>query len=159
MKRRLIGVPAAALLFVLASCDSTTSPTSRPLDRAQIKEPGLQLAVSITRPGVGRMDFRIGIENGGQEEATLGFTDGQFFEIEVTDRGGNLVWRWSHDKGFTDALWSLKLGPDESYGQTADWDLTGNNGKPLSPGSYGCRVIITCSPRDEALVYETPLTI
>ena len=158
MNKGLVFSAAVAFSLALASCDSTTSP-SRPLNRAQLKAAGLQMAVSITPAGVGRMDFRIGIENGGQEEATLGFTDGQFFEIEVTDRSGNLVWRWSHDKGFTDALWSLKLGPGESYEQTADWDLTGNNGKPLSPGSYGCRVIITCSPRDEALVYETSLTI
>jgi hypothetical protein len=158
MKRHLTGVSAAALLFVLASCDSTTSPAG-PLNRAQLKAAELQMVVSITRSGVGRMDFRIGLQNVGQEEATLGFVDGQFFEIDVTDQSGNLVWRWSRDKAFTDALWSLKLGPGESYKQDTDWDLIGNDGKPPAPGAYKARFIITSSPRDESLVYETALTI
>jgi hypothetical protein len=159
MKKRLIFFPAAlALLLVVASCDSATAP-SRPLSLNQLKAEGLRVFAVISRPSPGTMSFRVGVENRTTTEMTLHFTDGQFFDIEVTDRGGDLVWRWSHDKAFTQALWALELKAGESFAQDAEWDLTGNNGKPLSPGTYMARFIITSSPRDEALVLELPLTI
>jgi hypothetical protein len=149
---------AAVLLFALGGCDSATSP-SRPISRTQLKAEGLHMVVSIRRTGPGTVRFEIGVENKAGTDGTLHFTDGQFFDIEVADHGGNVVWRWSHDKGFTQSLWDLTLGPDESYVRSEDWDLTGNDGMPVSPGSYECRVWITCAPRDEALVYRASLTI
>lgn len=158
MKKGLVLWAALAFPLALASCDSATSP-SRPLSRAELKAAGPHIVVSITRPAAGTIHFQIGIENKAGSDITLHFTDGQFFEIEVKDGGGDLVWRWSHDKAFTQALWDLELAPGESYVRGEDWDLRGNDGKPLSPGSYGCRVSITSSPKDEALVLELPLTI
>jgi hypothetical protein len=149
---------ALAFSLVLASCDSTTSP-SRPLNRMQLKAAGLHMVVSIGPPGSGTIAFVIGVENGASTTQTLVFSDGQFFDIEVSDHGGEVVWRWSHDKGFTQAFWDLELAAGESYTRNTDWDLTGNNGEPVSPGSYRCRIFITCSPRDVALVYETSFTI
>jgi hypothetical protein len=158
MKRNLIGASAAALLFVLASCDSATSP-ARPLNPAKLKSEGLHVVATISRPSPGTMAFRVGVENRAATDMTLGFTSGQFFDIEVIDRSGRSVWTWSHDKAFVDNVWALKVAPGESYLQDADWDLSGNGGKPLSPGSYTARFIIMSSPRDEALVLELPLTI
>jgi hypothetical protein len=146
-----------ALSLVLASCDSTTSP-SRPLNRAELAQ-GLFLAVSISGPNAGTIHIVIGVENRVGTDMALNFTNGQFFDIEVLDGGGNTAWIWSHNKYFTESLWNLELSPGESYEQDTDWDLTGNDGKPVSPGSYRCRVWITSSPRDAALVYETSLTI
>jgi hypothetical protein len=157
MKRSLIGASAAALLFVLASCDSTTSP-SRPLNRAELAA-GLHLVVSINGPNAGTIHFDIWVENKAGTDRALKFTNSQFFDIEVLDGGGNTAWVWSHNKYFTESLWGLELGPGESCMQDTDWDLTGNDGKTLSPGSYRCRVWITSSPRDAALVHETSLTI
>jgi len=158
MKKGFVFWAALASSLALASCDSATSP-SRPLNRAQLKAAGPHIIVSITRPGAGSMSFRIGIENNGQTDISLKFTDSQFFDIEVLDAGGNTAWIWSHNKYFAESVWNLELGPGESYFRDTDWDLTGNDGKTLSPGSYRCRVWITSSPRDAALVYETSLTI
>jgi hypothetical protein len=156
-KHRILGT-VAVLSFVLAGCDSATSPT-RAVSRAQLKAAGLHMVVSIDRPGAGTIRFRVGVENRAETDATLHFTDGQFFDIEISDSGGYVVWSWSHDKGFTQSLWDLTLGPNESYIRSDDWDLAGNNGKPVSPGSYTFRVWITCTPRDEGLAFQTSLTI
>jgi len=158
MKKFGVWGTATLLSLVLAACDSATSP-GRPISRSQLMAEGLHMLVSIGRPGPGAVRFEIGVENRAAADATLNFTDGQFFDIELANPGGNVVWRWSHDKGFTQALWDLTLGPNESYVRSDDWDLTGNDGKPVSPGAYSCRVWITCTPRDEGLVYQTSLTI
>lgn len=147
-----------AVAIAFASCDSGTTP-SRPLTVNQLKAERLRMVAEIGRPAPGTMSFRVGVENRTAAETTLRFTDGQFFDIEVADRGGDLVWRWSHDKAFTQALWDLELKAGESYARDADWDLIGNDGKPLSPGSYTARFVITSSPRDASLVLELPLTI
>jgi hypothetical protein len=157
MNKGLVFSAALACSLVIASCDSTTSP-SRPLNRAELAE-GLHMVVSISGPNAGTIHFDIWVENKAGTDRALKFTNGQFFDIEVLDGGGNTAWVWSHNKYFTASLWDLELGPGESFMQDTDWDLTGNDGKTLSPGSYRCRVWITSSPRDAALVYDTSLTI
>jgi hypothetical protein len=158
MKKGLVFWAAAALLVAVAACDSSTSP-SRPLSRSQLKAAGLHIVASVSRTGPATVSFRLGVENGAATTQTLEFSSGQFFDIEVADGGGKVAWRWSNDKAFTQAFWDLELEAGESYVRDEDWDLTGNDGKPLSPGSYRCRLWITSHPRDEALVYETGLTI
>jgi hypothetical protein len=158
MKRRHIGASAAALLFVLASCNSTTSPTA-PLTRTKLQAAGLRMIDTISGPSGGVVTFGIGLENGTATPLTLVFSSGQFFDIEVSDRSGDVVWRWSHDKGFTTAFWDLELQAGESYIRDAVWDLKDNNGRSVPSGTYGCRIWITTYPRDEALVRETSLTI
>jgi hypothetical protein len=158
MKKGLVFWAAEALLIAVAACDSSTSPT-RPLGRTQLKAVGLHVVASITRTGPDAITFRIGVENSAATTQTLDFSDGQFFDIEVADGGGEVVWRWSHDKYFTQAFWDLELDAGESYVRDTEWDLTGNDGQPLSPGSYTARFIITTSPRDEGLVLGLPLTI
>ena len=157
MRKALFVLAAAAFAVATVSCNSVSSPTS-PLNRSRLKAEGLHMVVSTSRTGVRSMTFRIGVENGGPTNETLNFVCGQFFDIEVS-RGGNTVWRWSHDKAFTQALWDLELAPAESYAQPADWDLKGDDGDVLAPGAYTARITITSSPRDEGLVTETSITI
>lgn len=155
MKRALFLAAITLLALGAVACGSATSP-SAPVSRSQLKAGDLHIAVSVTGQGTGALNFRIGVQNDSPVKETLEFTCGQFFDIEVRD-GGSLVWRWSHDKAFTQALWEIELAPRESFSQITDWDLTGNDGRPLSPGSYSCRVFITNVPRDESLVYQTSL--
>jgi hypothetical protein len=158
MKRSHIGATAAALLFVLVSCNSATSPTS-PLNRTRLKAAGLRMIATISGPSGGIVGFRIGLQNDAASTSSLTFSSGQFFDIEVSDRSGDVVWRWSHDKGFTTAFWSLDLEAGQAYTRDATWDMKDDNGRSVPAGTYGCRIWITNSPRDEALVSETTLTI
>jgi hypothetical protein len=158
MKKLLIGATAAALLFVLASCGSTTSPTA-PLTRTKLKAAALYVIATISGPSGGTVAFKIGVQNDTSSNLSLDFTSGQFFDIEVSDRSGNVVWHWSHGKGFTTALWSLDLEAGQAYTRDATWDMKDDNGRSVPSGTYGCRIWITNSPRDQALVYETSLII
>jgi len=157
MKRAFFPVPVILLALGAIACGSATSPTA-PVSRSQLKAGDLHIAVSITGQGTGALNFGIDVRNDSPVKETLEFTCGQFFDIEVRD-GGDLVWRWSRDKVFTQASWEIELAPRESFNQNVDWDLAGNNGRPLPPGSYDCRVYITNVPRDESLVYQTSLEI
>ncbi len=158
MKKLSLSALAMASILVLGTvaCNSATSPD--PLGRMKEKPEGLNLAVSISQGPTSRT-FRIGVENGGPGDATLNFSCGQFCDVEIKDGSGKLVWLWSQDKYFTQALWSLELAPNETFDQSVVWDLTGNDGGRLSPGIYVARFFITSYPRDEGLVYQTTIMI
>jgi hypothetical protein len=119
MKKHGILEMVVVLTSVLAASDSATSP-SRPISRPQLMAEGLHLVVSIDRQGPGTIRFQVGVENRARADATLHFTDGPLFDIEVAKGGGDVVWCWSHDMGFTQSLWDLTLGPDESYVKSTD---------------------------------------
>jgi len=158
MKSRHIGAAVLTLAFALAGCGSPTSPTA-PLTRTKLQAVGLHVIATISGPSGGSIGFTVGIENSTGTAKTLVFSSGQFFDIEVSNRSGDVVWRWSHDKYFTQSGWDIGLEAGGSYVRGATWDLKDNNGRSVPPGTYGCRIWITTYPPDEGLVTETTLTI
>jgi hypothetical protein len=158
MKRSSIVAGLLGLAFFVAACGTSTSPTS-PLNRTQLKAAALSMVATISGPSGGTVAFKIGVQNDTSTTLSLDFTSGQFFDIEVSDRSGDVVWRWSYDKAFATLLWRLDLGAGESHIRDATWDLKDNNGRSVPSGTYRCRIWITSSPRDEVLVSETSLTI
>ena len=155
---RLLFLTVLAVSLGVVSCDSGGSPLS-PISRSQLNATGLGVTVATSGQQTGGLTFRIGIKNDGLREETLHFSCSQMFDIEVTDGRRRLVWRWAYDKAFLQVLWQVELSPGESYSQEANWDLTGNDKKPLPPGSYRARVYITNCPRDEGLGVEFTLII
>jgi hypothetical protein len=158
MDKKLFFLTVLAVSFGVISCDSGSSPFS-PISRSQLNANDLRVTVATSGQGTGGLTFRIGIKNDRLRGETLLFSCSQMFDIEVTDRSGKLVWRWSNDKSFLQVLWQLELSPGEAYAQEANWNLTGNDKKPLPHGSYRARVYITNYPRDEGLSIEFVLTI
>jgi len=121
---------------------------------------GLNIIATASQQTAGSTTFRIGVENTGSNTETLIFGSSQFFDIEVKDGGGRLVWKYSHDAYFLTVGWSIELAPGESsrvYEHV--WNLTGNDQKPLPSGSYKATVYITNNPRDEGLSKVVSLTI
>jgi hypothetical protein len=158
MKKRIVFLAVLSVSLGVVSCDSGDSPFG-PISRSQLNATGLRVTVATSGQGADGLTFRIGIKNDGFREATLNFSCSQMFDIEVTDGRGKLVWRWAYDKAFLQYLWQIELPSAESYAQEANWDLTGNDKKPLPPGSYRARVYITNYPRDEGLGVEFTLII
>jgi hypothetical protein len=150
VKKGLFLLTILAVSLGLASCGPEDSPFS-PISRSQLKEGGLHITVSASDQGAAGMSFHIGVVNGSFQAATVRFSSGQIFDIEVTDGVGNLVWQWAYNKYFTQGSWQFELSPGESYSREADWDLTDNDKRPLPPGSYRAKVYITNFPRDEGL--------
>lgn len=135
--------------FVTLSCDSVTTP-----------EAGLNIVATVIQQTAGSAIFRIGVENTGTKTETLNFGSSQFYDIEVKDHGGHLLWQFSYGTYFLDMLWGLELAPGESS-QVREyvWNLTGNDQKPLPSGLYKATIYITNSPRAEGLSKVVTLTI
>jgi hypothetical protein len=137
------------IAFVALSC---AGPATAP-------KAGLNVvATTGTQPG--SVTFGIGVENTGTATEHLSFGSSQFFDIEVRNVTGHLVWQFSAGKYFLDLLWGFDLAPGEkSEIQETTWDLKGNDGDLVSPGTYTARIYITSSPRNEDLVTVVRLTI
>ena len=146
---RLLFLLVLLASFMTLSCGSVTAP-----------KVGLNIIATASLQTAGSTTFRIGVENTGSKTETLNFGSSQFFDIEVRDRGGHLVWQYSHDAYFLDVLWGIELAPGESS-QVREyvWTHMGNDQKPLPSGSYKATVYITNSPRDEGLSKVVSLTI
>jgi len=149
MRRGFLWGAILAFLLTASGCDTATSPLSD----------SLRLSVSTTRTGAESLTFRHTVENTGPEDRTLTFSSSQSFDIEVRSLGGELLWRWSHDKYFMTVMWSIPLAAGESHAGETEWDLKGNDAGLLAPGVYWCRFSITCSPRRPGLVTEFRLTL
>jgi len=152
MKRlwlRLSFLSILAVSLISLSCDSATSPRL-----------GLNIVATVIQQTAGSITFRIGVENTGTKTEILTFFSSQFFDIEVKDRGGHLLWQYSYGLYFAALVWNLELAPGESS-QVREyvWNLTGNDQKPLPSGSYKATIYITNSHRSEGLSTVISLTI
>jgi len=145
---RLLFLLVILVPFMTLSCGLVTAP-----------KVGLNIIVTANQQTAGSTTFRIGVENTGSKTETLGFRSGQFFDIEVRDRGGHLVWQYSYDAYFATLVWNLELAPGESQTQEYVWTHMGNDQKPLPSGSYKATVYITNTPRDKGLSKVVSLTI
>ncbi len=146
---RLLFLLVLLVPLITLSCGSVTTPRA-----------GLNIIATASLQTAGSTTFRIGVENTGTKTETLSFGSAQFFDIEVRDRGGHLVWQFSHDTIFLDIVWGIELAPGESSQvQEFVWTQMGNDQKPVSPGPYKATVYITNNPRDEGLAKVVSLTI
>lgn len=76
------------------------------------------------------------VRNTGPAPVGLMFTSGQRAEFIVRRPRGDEVWRWSHDKAFTQAIQTLPLRPQEPLTIAETWDQRDLQGRPVDPGAY-----------------------
>ena len=94
--------------------------------------------------------FSMTARNTTKDTQMLNFTSGQSFDIAATpeaakDEKKEVVWRWSHDKIFTQALRGEKLAPGQAKTWSAMWNQTGNDDNPLPRGKYVIQAWITAN--------------
>lgn len=157
MRRGFLWGAILVFLLTAAGCDSATSPLD-PINPNRLRSDGLHLVVSTVRTGPDSLTFRHALQNRGPEDQTLTFGSSQGFDIEVRDLDGDFLWQWSYGKAFLDVEWNLELAAGESYTGETGWDLKGNDGRPLAPGTYKCKFYVTCTP-NTGLVGEFALTL
>jgi len=145
---RLLFVLVLLVPLVSLSCGSVTTPRV-----------GLNIIATVSQPTARSMTFQIGVENSGTKTETLQFGSGQFFDIEVKDATGHLVWKYSFGGYFTALVWNLELAPGQSEVREYVWNLAGNDKDRLPSGPYKAKIYITNSPRDEGLSKVVSLTI
>jgi len=145
---RLLFVLVLLVPLITLSCGSLTTPRA-----------GLNVIATVSQQTAGSMTFQIGVENTGTKTETLQFRSGQFFDIEVKDLSGHLVWKYSFNGYFATLVWGFELAPGQSEVKEYVWNLTGNDEDPLPSGPYKAKIYITNSPRDEGLSKVVSLTI
>ena len=69
------------------------------------------------------------------------FTSSQKLDLIVRRPRGDEVWRWSHDKAFTQAIQTLLLRAQESTVMRVAWDQRDLQGRRVDPGNYEAIVV------------------
>jgi len=71
----------------------------------------------------------------------LVFSSGQRVDLIIRRPRGDEVWRWSHDKAFTQAIQTLVLRPQETSMLRVAWDQRDLQGRRVDPGPYEAIVV------------------
>ncbi|TLS37853.1 BsuPI-related putative proteinase inhibitor [Pseudalkalibacillus caeni] len=90
----------------------------------------------------GKTTFTVKITNNMEEELLLTFPTGQKIEVEVQNKKGEELYRYSEGRMFTQSFEKVRIPPNETKQWTADWN-TGIN--QLEPGPYLITGIITAT--------------
>jgi hypothetical protein len=99
----------------------------------------ISFVLTVPRPEVAAgepVHFEMLLRNLTGQTQRLNLPSGQDFDIIVTDEAGHEVWRWSHDRFFTQVFRMLTLEPRGQRVFRASWDQRDNDGQPVLPGRY-----------------------
>lgn len=91
-----------------------------------------------------KVEFKLLIKNNETSPLHFEFPTSQFYEITVTDKSGNEVYRYSKGRFFLQALQTIKIEPHQTYQKVENWDYK-VNGKRVPAGEY--TVMATLLPR------------
>jgi hypothetical protein len=97
------------------------------------------------------------VTNGSAGSATL-TSSGQQYDVLVRQRGA-LVWQWSHDKGFTQAMRSVEIAAGETRKWQTTWDQRDLQGRPVDAGKYEISCLFLTVPRAGPPVEVGPVRI
>ncbi|HUR01721.1 MAG TPA: BsuPI-related putative proteinase inhibitor [Nonomuraea sp.] len=67
---------------------------------------------------------------------TITFSNGQLYDFSVASSNGSTLWNWAYGKTFSPDPVELVLNPNEAVEFQVSWNLAGNNGLPVSAGTY-----------------------
>ncbi len=114
-----------------------------------ISEPELHFSLSLDKSvytanlmppidpnvSVPRMTARLTLRNTTDQPVALTFPTGQRYDLEIKDERGNVVYRWSDGKAFTQMFGEEQFGPGErDYAVVVR--LADKQAKPLAAGKY-----------------------
>ncbi len=99
--------------------------------------------------------FTLTMTNKSAAPITLEFNSGNIFDFSVV-QDGKTVWQWSHDKMFIMVQVPMTLAPGETKSYDGEWDLKGNDGKAVDPGTYGAKGWITGHLQGGTAIPEAP---
>jgi hypothetical protein len=100
----------------------------------------------------------LSVVNPARAPVTLQFSSGQHYDF-VVRRAGQIVWRWSAGRMFTQAVTSITLGPRERRAYTETWAQHDNNGQPITANTYDATAILTTMVRPQPQTPPLPLRI
>lgn len=115
------------------SADLTIDPPE--LSLAALRNPSTDLKPTL--------QFRV--FNNGKRSYILSFPDAQRFDYIILDPEGRLIYEWSADKMFVQAVGSSNLNPKERLSYTDEMPLRDRAGQ-LRPGTYTVKAILANYP-------------
>ncbi len=133
-----------------------TEAESLPLIRKQqpVYVEGLLQTKLQTKTAKDSVKLLFSLDNISDRELKLTFGSGMRYDFAVYDSRDEEIYRWSNDKGFTQALIELKLKPSDSIEFEEEWNWTDNQGDAMPNGIYTLRLSIAAAvelPDDQAL--------
>jgi hypothetical protein len=105
---------------------------------------GLRVEASLARRTVAPgepVEVTVAVRNVSNAPVGIVFTSGQRLDLIVRRPRGDEVWRWSHDKAFTQVIQTLLLRPQESSVLRVAWDQRDLQGRRVDPGTYEAIVV------------------
>ncbi|WP_051591053.1 BsuPI-related putative proteinase inhibitor [Bacillus sp. UNC438CL73TsuS30] len=95
----------------------------------------------IPSAGPESVEFEFLLKNEGAIPLKLEFPTSQLFEITVTDKSGNEVYRYSKGRYFLQAFQTIKIEPKTSYKRIVVWDYM-VDGKRAPAGEYNAHITL-----------------
>ncbi len=94
--------------------------------------------------------LRLHVTNVSAEPVELEFTSGQRYDFQVTTEAGEILWTWSADKSFMQALGTETLAPGASLTFSEAWPTNGQRGRYIAIGA----VTSTNEPVRQSVIFE-----
>ena len=114
----------AVLLAVLALLAACARPLPLPPDGMlpppEPPQPALVSSLSVEAEG-DTVVLALQVTNPYDAPVQVAFPSGQAYDFAVRDAGGRELWRWSADRGFTQAVQSRTLAPGDTWTFTERW--------------------------------------
>ncbi len=124
----------ACVLLVVVSLGAAATQTT--VDQV---EGNLRVEASIPRVAYASgelVDVTLTVHNRGERPITITFASGQRYDLLIRRPRGDEVWRWSHDKAFTQIVQTLALRAGEAVSFKEAWDQRDLQGRRVDPGTY-----------------------
>jgi len=119
---------------------------------------GLLKTVLDITPADGGLKLDFSLQNIAEQDLSLYFSSSQKFDILVSNRNGEEVYRWSRDKGFAAVIVEAKLKKCEKLSFSELWDCKNNQGNTVLPGKYTITVTIPAKLKDRRTIDPGALT-
>ncbi len=101
-----------------------------------------------------KFNFKLVNRSGRQQNLT--FASSQLYELVVSDRAGQEVYRYSDQMMFTQVITPLTIGSGESIPAQVVWDMRDGDGALLPPGRYN--VHLTFMPLESSDPHNSTLS-
>lgn len=134
------------LCFLAVACDSTSAPT----DDGKGKDWEVTLTSDRRRYNSGQsVHLTLRLTNTGDKPLQLTFASAKTHDFTVSDGDGRIVWQWSHDRAFAQALQERTVLVGGSLTREVTWDGSDNDGDIVEPGDYEVTGWFTARDHDQ----------
>lgn len=94
------------------------------------------------------IDINFSLKNISGKDLKISHGSGQRYNIWIYNEKDEEVYRWSHDKAFTQAIIDIEFGANDQLTFNEEWNLQDNEGNPVPTGKYTIVVMVMIDLKD-----------